>query len=265
MFYFLAGFIVFILFVRYLEYITLFVPSRSVLFTPRDKGLAFDDVFFKSGAYRINGWFIKTKPQASTVIYMHGNAGNISDRLDKLKMFHDLGVNVFIFDYRGYGNSQGRPSEEGLYQDAQAAYDYLLTRNDVDKDKIIGYGGSLGGSVAIDLAVHRNLSGLIVDSTFTNALDMAKRIYPMIPGFFIHIKLDSLSKIKNVTVPKLFIHSPTDEVVPYALGRKLFEAAPEPKEFIITDGSHNDVHWHNQDVFVKGLKAYLTRERFING
>lgn len=256
MLYLVIGFIAFILFVRYLEQKTLFVPSKTIYNTPQSRKLVFEDIYFPSGPYKINGWFVAASPKSPTLVYCHGNAGNIADRLDKIEMFHKIGVNVFIFDYRGYGHSQGRPTEKGMYEDARAAYDYLLTRTDIDKNKIIGYGTSLGGSVAIDLAVQRQLQSVIIDSSFTSGADMARRIYPMIPTFFMSVKLDSAAKIHSINIPKLFIHSTEDEVVPFKLGQKLFDMAPPPKEFMTVRGGHNEPHWEQ-----KGYKEDI--ERFL--
>jgi fermentation-respiration switch protein FrsA (DUF1100 family) len=263
MLYFIIGFIAFILFVRHLEQKTLFIPAKTITYTPQLKKLAYEDVYFPSGPYKINGWFIPANPKSATILYCHGNAGNIGDRLDKMEMFHNIGLNVFIFDYRGYGNSQGHSSEKGLYEDARAAYDYLISRGDIDKNKIIDYGTSLGGSVAIDLATQRKFEAIIIDSSFSSAADMARRIYPMIPTFFMSVKLDSVSKIKNLTIPKLFIHSTQDEVVPFKLGKKLYDAASDPKEFVAIKGGHNDAHWQDQSAFTVGIQNFLKKYGII--
>ena len=259
--FFLLSIAFFLLYVRYLEMKTVFAPSRSITATPDSVGLAFEDIDIKSSdGVRINGWFfpaVRGGGSLGTILFCHGNAGNISDRLEKISLFHEMGLNVFIFDYRGYGRSEGTPTEQGMYRDVLAAYDYLLSRQDVDSRNIIAYGSSLGGAAAIDLATKRGLSHLIIDSSFTSAADMAKRIFPWIPSFAIRTKLDSLTKIKNVTIPKLFIHSVEDELVPFELGQKLFDAAPEPKTFLKIHGSHNDAHIHNPARFWKGIDGFL--------
>jgi len=226
---------------RYLESVGVFFPSREMSVLPSVIGLPWEDVYFTTkDNITLNGWYFK-KPQASsTVIFAHGNAGNISDRLFKIKFFYDLGLNVFIFDYRGYGKSKGRPSEAGIYQDAQSAYDYLQARGDVNMKNIILYGASLGGTVVIDLATHRSSALLVVESSFSNALDMARIFYPFVPLFFLSLKFNSIDKVRGLAVPKIFIHSPEDQVVPFWIGQKLFEAASEPKEFLKIHGGHND-------------------------
>jgi fermentation-respiration switch protein FrsA (DUF1100 family) len=226
---------------RYLERAAVFFPRRGIAVLPSMIGMDFEDVYYRTqDNLMLNGWFFKDPQAASTLIFAHGNAGNIGDRIFKIKFFHDLGLNVFIFDYRGYGKSEGRPSEKGIYLDAQGAYDYLKERGDVDMNKIIVYGTSLGGVVAVDLAVHRPAALLVVESSITSAPDMARVFYPFVPWFFLSLKFDSIGKVMHLNTPKLFIHSPEDEVVPYWIGQKLFEAASQPKIFMKIHGGHND-------------------------
>ncbi len=250
----------FVAYVRYLETTTVFHPTRAIERTPRSVGLDFEDIYFRTrDNVRIHGWLIKHPRGRSTLIYLPGNAGNISDRLEKIVHLNRLGVNVFIIDYRGYGQSEGRPSEHGLYEDARGAYDYLGTRQDIDDDKVWAYGASLGGAVAIDLATKRKLACLVIDSSFTKAADIAKTIYPFVPSFLIQTKLDSSSKIKKLAIPKLFLHSPQDEVVPYRLGRRLFEEAPPPKEFLDMQGGHNDNYVQSQELWKQKIAQFLKR------
>ena len=257
LFLFILG-VLFIAFVRYLESVSVFYPSKTISMTPKVLHLPFEDVFLDVEAgVKIHGWFIKSGDSKRTLLFFHGNAGNIGDRLGKIDLFHRLGLNVFIIDYRGYGKSSGKPTEKGIYADAKAAYDYLKERKDVDINQIISYGASLGGTVAIDLAINRSVHALIVDSTFSSAVDMAKRIYPFIPSFLIQIKMDSFTKIRQVAIPKLFIHSVDDQIVPFVLGKKLFDAAPEPKKFIEIVGGHNDGHIHDQEKIENGMQNFL--------
>jgi len=250
----------FFLSVRYIESKSVFMPSRDLLADPSAVGLGYEDVFFVSeDRVRLHGWFIKSPGSQTTFLYLHGNAGNVSYRLEKLSMFYPLGINIFIIDYRGYGKSAGRPTEEGVYKDAVAAFDYLVTRPDVDKEKIVIYGDSLGGAVAIDLATRRRPAALIIDSSFSSAADVSRTIYPFIPTFFLKTKLDSVSKVKNIRAPKLFIHSRDDEIIPFGLGEKLFEAAAGPKEFIPISGGHNNNHIDSREHFFGGIETFLKR------
>jgi len=231
----------FFVLVRYLESAGVFFPSHDMSVSPIILDLPWEDIYLQTNnGVKINAWLFKNPLAKSTLIFAHGNAGNMSDRLLMIKVFYDFGLNVLIFDYRGYGKSEGRPSESGIYLDAQGAYDYLQSRNDIDMNNIILYGASLGGAVVVDLATCRKAALLVVESSITNARDMARIFYPFVPMFFLSLKFDSISKVKAITIPKLFIHSPEDQVVPYWVGQKLFEAAAQPKEFLMIHGGHND-------------------------
>lgn len=252
--------------VRYVESKSIFYPARSIAATPADISLPFEDVFIKTqDNVTINAWLVKSSPPRGTLIFCHGNAGNIGDRLEKILLFHQMGLNILIIDYRGYGKSQGQPSEAGIYKDAVAAYDYLLTRQDIDHSRIIGYGESLGGAVAVDLGTKRNLAALIIDSSFTNAADMAKTIYPFIPSFLLGTKLDSAAKARTITIPKLFIHSRADEIVPFRLGERLYQAAAKPKEFLELPegGGHNDLPPDAQEKMARGIITFLRQHNII--
>lgn len=251
--------LILLIYTRYLEKTSLFYPSRNISSFPDQAGLPYEDIFVTTkDGIKLQAWFIPQPKAKSTLIFFHGNAGNIGDRLEKIALFNQLGVNVLIISYRGYGNSEGSPSENGIYLDAQAAYDYLLSRTDINMDNIIVYGASLGGAPAIDLAFHRNVKALILDSTFTSAVDMAKVIYPFIPRIFLSVKLDNASKMQKISCPKLIIHSEDDEIVPYSLGRKLFEISAEPKIFLDIEGGHNDGHIVDAEVFTDGIRKFLT-------
>ena len=228
--------------VRYLEMKVIFYPSKDIVQTPAVLGLSFEDLYvITSDKERINAWFIKAGQGASTIIFAHGNAGTMGDRLLKLKYLHELGLNVLMFDYRGYGRSSGHPDEAGIYLDGQAAFDYIASRVDIDPKRIIMYGSSLGGVVAVDVASKRPCTALIVDSSITSAKDVAKIYYPYLPAFLMRTKFDSIGKIKNIKIPKLIIHSPRDNIIPYFMGVRLFEAACEPKTFLRSTGSHNEI------------------------
>ncbi len=246
--------------VHYLERNGVFFPGRDMTLDPSRVGLAYEDLYLTTAdGVRINAWFVRAPGGRSTLIFAHGNAGTMSDRIMKIKFFHDLGLNVLIFDYRGYGRSEGRPSEKGLYRDALAAYDHLKSRTGVDMKHIIVYGASLGGAVAVDLACHRPIAALVADSSITSAKDMAGILYPYLPSFFLSLKFDNMNKIKHLTMPKLFIHSPDDHVVPFSMGRRLFEAAASPKEFLQSSGGHNDAQIASDPAAGAAFKKFLDR------
>lgn len=249
----------FIAYFRYLERRSIYFPMRQIEYTPNEVGLIYEEIFFKTeDDVDLNGWFIPAEEAKYTILFLHGNAGNISHRFEKIRIFHDLDLNVFIFDYRGYGKSKGSPSERGLYLDAKSAYDYLKSKEGISKDTIILFGESLGGSVAIDLAGREGIKAIIVESTFSSAKDMAKRIYPFIPQFFITSNFDSVKKIKDIRVPKLIIHSVDDEIVPFDLGQKLFEIAPSPKTFLKIRGGHNTAFLDSEVEFKKGISSFIS-------
>jgi hypothetical protein len=247
-------------YVRYIEVRSIFYPMKAIEATPKDIGLEYEDIYFDTeDGLRLNAWLIKSPRAKSTLILFHGNAGNISHRLEKILILRQIGLNVFIIDYRGYGKSQGRPSEEGIYKDSRAAYDYLMSRKDINRYKIISFGSSLGGAVAIDLATNRDVACLVVDSSFTSARDMGKKFYPYIPSFLFRTKFDSVNKVKTIKSAKFFIHSINDEIVPFEFGQKLYEIASEPKEFLKILGGHNTGFFESRDLIVERLRNYLQK------
>jgi fermentation-respiration switch protein FrsA (DUF1100 family) len=218
-----------------------------------------------SDGIKLHGWYAEPRKNAGGVLvpvaaeplllWFHGNAGNIADRYDMMRMLVHIPARIFIIDYRGYGKSEGSPSESGLYRDAQAAWDYLVATRNIRPDRIIIFGESLGGAIAIELATHVAPAGLIVQSSFTSVADMAATVIPGFPSFLLRTKMNSLERTPRVRCAKLFIHSPADEVVPYRLGRRLFEAAAEPKQFYEVAGAgHNDT-------YIVGGQGYLTAIR----
>jgi len=218
---------------------------------------------------RLHGWYctpqvkrgdaLESIAAQATLLFLHGNAGNISHRFEIITALVNLPVNVFIIDYRGYGKSAGGPSEQGLYRDADAAWNYLTTARGTSASRIVIFGESLGGAVAIDLARRVEACGLIVQSSFTSIAEMAAEVLPFVPRFIIRTKMDSLSKIGNVSSPKLFIHSQADEIIPYRMGRRLFEAASAPKLFYEVKGAS-----HNLTDIVGGAAYYEALRSFIN-
>jgi fermentation-respiration switch protein FrsA (DUF1100 family) len=241
----------------------IYYPAPDLEVTPDRAGLAYEDVFLEtSDGVRIHGWYIPATGARTTLLFLHGNAGNISHRLDNVKRLHDLGLNVFIPDYRGYGRSEGSPGEQGLYRDARAGFTYLQSRADVNPDRIAVFGRSLGGAVAVDLCSQVECPRLILESTFTSTADMARSIFPFFPlARLLTERFDSESKIVNVRAPLLQFHGTRDEVVPYRLGEKLFQAAPGPKRFIPIPGAgHNDTYERGGLPYFQTIRAFLEDE-----
>jgi fermentation-respiration switch protein FrsA (DUF1100 family) len=248
------------LFLRYFEKKNIYFPLRTIEATPEEIHLDYENISVKTrDGVQISGWYVPSKYPRVTLLFFHGNGGNISHRLDKIKILNDLDVDVLIFDYRGYGMSGGSPSENGLYLDAEAVYDYLVHEKKTSPGTIIVYGESLGGAVAVDLAGKRQTGGVILEGCFTSVPDMAKRLLPFIPSFLISSQYDSLRKIKDITTPKLLFHSIEDDIVPFALGMKLFQAAIEPKKFVEMRGGHNDAFLVSHDIYKKSINAFIDR------
>lgn len=201
-----------------------------------------DHWFTAEDGVRLHAWLVRADSAIGTLLLFHGNAGNLSHRAELLRRHRASGFNAFIFDYRGYGRSEGSPTEAGVYKDGLAAYDYLTRLSGIDSSRIILFGTSLGGAVAVEVAVHRKPAAMILESTFSSAADVAKSVYPFLPArFLLRTRFDSEEKIRSVRIPLLFMHGDHDSVIPFRLGRKLFEAANEPKEFYVISGAdHND-------------------------
>ncbi len=267
----------------------IYFPIKEVRATPEIIGLNFDDVTFPtSDGLELSGWFIPAVPDPPSaqagkedtttgdptvtgagagrgedrlvVILCHGNAGNISHRLDTMHLFHRLGHDFFLFDYRGYGKSQGKPSEKGTYLDAEAAWDYLTRERGIDPGRIVLFGRSLGGSIAAHLAQSRSPQALIVESSFTSVTDMGADIYPFLPvRLLARFKYSTADYLKKVTCPVLISHSKDDEMISVKHGRKLFEAANDPKEFLEFAGSHNEGFIASKEMYSKGIAEFINR------
>ncbi len=248
------------LFVKNLEIRSLYYPTPLDGRTPRDAGFVYEDVHFQAeDGVPLHGWFVRVENARGNLLYCHGNAGNIADRIGKLKTFTDMRFNVFMFDYRGYGQSKGSPSEVGLYRDARAAFDHVVSRKDAGRLPVILYGSSLGGAVAVDLAVRRSPAVLVVEASFSSIRDLADLFFPWVPRFLVGVKFDSAAKAAGIRIPKLFMHSFADEIIPFRLGEKLFLAASEPKVFVRMDGGHNDDPFQSSPRILKEFQEFLAK------
>jgi hypothetical protein len=218
----------------------IFFPDRHVRFTPADLGMAFGDVRLEtSDGVTLAAWWVPAPQGRGALIFSHGNAGNMGDRVGKLRLFHDLGLSVLAFDYRGYGASQGKPSEDGTAHDMDAAVAHVRDSRGVPLDRTVFYGESLGGAVVIEAATRFPPAALVAESTFTSARAMARRHYPFVPPALVRVGYDSLSRVRRLACPTLFLHGPADTIVPFEMGEALFRAAPEPKRFATLVGDHN--------------------------
>lgn len=233
--------------------------GRNVIETPDDRGLGYESVeIATSDGESLHGWFIPVPAATGTVLFFHGNAGNISHRMDYLLMFHRLGYNTFIFDYRGYGQSSGSPSESGTYLDAQAAWRYLTETKEIPSTRVVLFGESLGGAVAAWLAAREKPALLVLASVFTSIPDMAAKIYPFLPVRLLsRFEYSTIDYLRTVTCPVFVAHSPQDDIVPFTHGEALYQIAPEPKQFLRLQGGHNNGFIFMQEDWVEALRKFI--------
>ena len=236
----------------------IYFPTDEVITTPSSIGLRYEDIYLPSGDATIHGWYIPGEHAQVTVLFAHGNAGNISHRLESLALFNILGVNVFIFDYAGFGLSKGKPSEHQTYQDIRAAWQFLTENKAADPSSIVLFGRSLGGAIAIWLASKETPGALIVESSFLSIPDMGAKLYPLMPvRLLARVHYDSASRIDQIEIPKLFIHSRHDEIVPYEQGLALYEKARSPKTFVTIFGEHNRGFVESGTDYIEPLQSFL--------
>jgi fermentation-respiration switch protein FrsA (DUF1100 family) len=236
-----------------------FFPDRKIILYPNQAGMEYEDVNFRTcDNIELHGWFIPSTKHTFTILFCHGNAGNISHRLGSIGIFHQIGLNVFIFDYRGFGNSDGNPSERGSYADAHAAWNYLVERENIKPENIILFGRSLGSGVAAWLAKEKKAKAVILESSFTSIPDLGRKYYPIFPVKLIsRIKYPVIEYVQQATCAKLFIHSINDELIPYNHGQKNFAKAKEPKDFLEIQGSHNEGFMVSKDKYIEGIKKFI--------
>lgn len=240
----------------------IYFPTRPLGTTPEAIRLAYEEVTFSTAdGLELHGWFVPGAQPRPVLLFFHGNAGNISHRLESLRLFHELELSTLIFDYRGYGKSDGTPSEYGTYRDAAAAWRFLHEHRGVAAEDIVLFGRSLGGAVATWLATHVTPGGLIVESTFTSIPDLGAQIYPFLPvRWLARIRYNNRKRIPQVDCPVLIIHSQDDELIPIAHGRALFKSAREPKRLLLLRGGHNDGFLVSVDRYLEGIADFVTAQ-----
>lgn len=237
----------------------MYFPERELISTPHEIGGQYAAITFRTeDGVELSAWFVPAKNSRGVVLFCHGNAGNISHRIPYIEILQQLGLSTFIFDYRGFGASEGKTTERGTYLDAKAAWSYLVETKKVPRDRIVLFGESLGGAVAAWLAQTERPAALILHSAFTSAPDIASHLYPFVPaGWITRYSYDTKAYLRNVDCPVLVIHSCEDEIVPYAQGCKLYDAAKGPKEFIELKGDHNSGFMISGGSFAKGIKQFI--------
>ena len=241
------------------QHAIVYQPTRTLIATPAETGLNFLDVTIDSGdGDRIHGWFLPASDARATVLFFHGNAGNISHRLETLKLFADLGLQTLIVDYRGYGQSTGKPGERQTREDAVAAFDWLVNSNKADPRSIIIYGRSLGGAVAAQLALERDAGALVLDSTFLSMRSVAKDHYWWLPvDLALTIHYDTESALRSINTRVAVFHSIEDEVVNFYHGETLYSLAREPKTMTKLRGSHNTIVIENRERYMTQLSLLV--------
>ncbi len=234
--------------------------GRALVATPRAVGLDFEEVRLAADGATLHGWWVPANAARGAVLVLHGNAGNISHRLEYLTMFNRLGYATLIIDYRGYGKSSGTPSEDGTYRDAEAAWRHLIDARKLKPQDIVLFGESLGGGVAAWLALQHPPRALVLASTFTSAPDLGAQVYPWLPvRWLARIEYNNLDRIARIAAPVLIAHSKGDDIIPFSHGQALFDAAREPKQFLELRGGHNDGFIFMREEWVREVGAFLER------
>ena len=242
----------------------IYYPQRILSADPSSIGLSFEDITFEtSDGLKLSGWFVPSAGDRGVILFCHGNAGNISHRLESIQIYHQLGLDIFIFDYRGYGQSEGKPSESGTYEDVDAAWQYLVSGRQIDPNRIVIFGRSLGGAVAAWQARNHTPGVLILESTFTSVPDIAAKLYPFLPVKLLsRFKYDTVGYLDGIKCPVLIIHSRNDEIMPFKHGQRLFDVAREPKEFLEISGGHNEGFITSGKRYEEGFNSFISRYLF---
>lgn len=237
----------------------LYQPSRMIFMTPDRIGLDYENLSLQTAdGQTLSAWYVPADPNSRTVLFCHGNAGNNSHRLDTLKMFYEMGLNCLIVDYRGYGQSTGKPTEEGTVTDIKTGWNWLIEDKGLSPEQIIIFGRSLGGSVAAIIAQQVNPGGVVLESTFTSFNDIGAHYYPFLPvRLFTQYDYNTLDAVKEIRCPTMVIHSPDDEIVPYKFGLEIYKAAPDPKRFAELKGTHNEGFYDNSGMYYEMWSSWL--------
>ena len=238
-----------------------YFPLKEIACTPTDIRLEYEDITLNTpDGLKLNAWYIPSKSPTGTVIFCHGNGGNICYTLDVVETMNKMNLNVLVFDYRGYGKSEGSPTENGTYTDAETAYQWLIKDKKIPENSIIIMGRSLGAAIAANLAKNHNPRLLILESGFSSTPDVAAKQYPIFPvRLLCRYKYKTAEYVKDVKCPLLIVHSPEDEIIPYPNAKRIFNSANEPKEFLEIRGSHNEGYSDSGDIYTNGLRNFLEK------
>lgn len=236
----------------------LYLPDREVTASPADQGLLFEELALTTtDGIRLHGWYLPHPAARGALLFLHGNAGDIGDRIDTLALLHRLRINLLIFDYRGYGRSEGQPDEAGTYLDAAAAWRYLLDRGH-DAGKIVVHGRSLGGAVAARLAADVGPAGLILESTFSSLAELAGELYRWLPVRpLLRLHYPTAEQAARTTGPVLVVHGRDDEIIGFAHAERLLEAVRPRGRLLPLHGGHNDAFLRSRRIYTSGLETFL--------
>jgi hypothetical protein len=235
------------------------LPGRALTATPGDIGLEYEDVSLAtSDNERLHGWYVPATDRRGVVLFFHGNAGNISHRLDSIEIFHQLGLDTLIIDYRGYGRSTGKTSEQGTYLDAEAAWSYLVDERGIPADRIIVFGRSLGGAIGAWLGTQHTSAAMIIESCFTSGVDIARQLYPFLPVRLItRLRYPVAEYASRLECPVLVVHSRNDEIIPFEMGRSIYAAVKQRKSFLELRGDHNNGFFISRHDYIAGLNSFV--------
>jgi len=235
-------------------------PARTLRSTPADAQLEYEDIPIETAdGLMISGWWVPAADPEGTVLFCHGNAGNIGDRVDTLQIINTLGLNVLIFDYRGYGSSDGSPTENGTYLDAEAAWDYLVAKKKIAPQQIILWGRSLGGAVAARTAASHRPGLVIIESAFTSLKDLADDLFVWVPSWLLtNYAYETACYLRDLDVPVLVIHSRDDDIIPFHHGKQLYGSIKGPKAFLELQGSHNRGFIDSRAIYAPSIGDFIT-------
>lgn len=235
------------------------LPGRALTASPGDIGLEYEDVYLTTlDDERLHGWYVPATISRGVIVFFHGNAGNISHRLDSIGIFHQLGLDTLIIDYRGYGQSTGKTTEQGTYLDAQAAWSYLVDERGIAADQIIIFGRSLGGAVGAWLGAQHTPAAVIIESSFSSGVDMARRLYPFLPVRLItRLRYPVAEYASHLDCPVLVVHSRDDEIIPFAMGQSIYAAVKQRKSFLELRGDHNNGIFISRQDYLRGLDGFI--------
>lgn len=235
------------------------LPGRALTASPGDIGLEYEDVYLTTlDDERLHGWYVPATISRGVIVFFHGNAGNISHRLDSIGIFHQLGLDTLIIDYRGYGQSTGKTTEQGTYLDAQAAWSYLVDERGIAADQIIIFGRSLGGAIGAWLGAQHTPAAVIIESSFSSGVDMARRLYPFLPVRLItRLRYPVAEYASHLDCPVLVVHSRDDEIIPFAMGQSIYAAVKQRKSFLELRGDHNNGIFISRQEYLRGLDGFI--------